>query len=264
MVEISVFFYASKIMWFVLQPSSMLLLILAFGLLLYRLGRTTFAIRLLAGAVVIYAIGGLTPVSNALMLSLEQHYPRPDAQNAGPIDGIIVLGGVIDGLVSSKGGEIALNEAAERLTEAAALAYRYPKARIVLSGGDGALLYESGDEASYAKEFFTRIGIDPARITLERKSRNTWENAVYSRERIQPQPGERWLLVTSAFHMHRAMGVFRAAGFPVTPWPVDYRTRGPEDLWRVPPRPSEGWKRIDMAVREWVGYVAYWATGRLK
>jgi uncharacterized SAM-binding protein YcdF (DUF218 family) len=150
MVEISVFFYASKIMWFVLQPSSMLLLILAFGLLLYRLGRTTFAIRLLAGAVVIYAIGGLTPVSNALMLSLEQHYPRPDAQNAGPIDGIIVLGGVIDGLVSSKGGEIALNEAAERLTEATALAYRFPKARIVLSGGDGALLYESGDEASLA------------------------------------------------------------------------------------------------------------------
>jgi uncharacterized SAM-binding protein YcdF (DUF218 family) len=242
----------------------MLLLILVFGLLLYRLGRTRLAMRVLAGAVAIYAIGGLTPVSNALMLSLEQHSPRPDAQNAGAIDGIIVLGGVIDGLVSSQGGEIALNEAAERLTEAAALAYRYPKARIVLSGGDGALLYESGDEASFAKEFFTRIGVDPARITLERKSRNTWENAVFSKERVQPEPGERWLLVTSAFHMHRSMGVFRAAGFPVTPWPVDFRTRGPADLWRVPPRPSEGWKRIDMAVREWVGYVAYWATGRLK
>ena len=258
------FFYASKIIWYVLQPSSLLLLMLASGVISYGFGRMRAAMRLLVAATVIYALGGLTPISNALMLSLERHFARPDMENVGPVDGIIVLGGVIDGLVSSQGGEIALNEAAERLTEAAALAYRVPNARIVISGGDGSLLYEGSDEASYAQRFFTRIGIDPARITLEKQSRNTWENAIFTKRHIQPKPGERWLLVTSAFHMKRATGVFRAADFPVAPWPVDFRTRGAEDLLRVPPRPSEGWKRIDMAVREWVGYIAYWATGRLK
>ena len=107
---------------------------------------------------------------------------------------MIVLGGMIDSLVSVARNEVALNEAAERLTEAAALARRYPGARIVVSGGDGSLVYRSTDEAGIAKRFLTQIGIDPARITLETQSRNTWQNAVFTKKLIAPKPGERWLL----------------------------------------------------------------------
>lgn len=258
------FFYASKIAWYVLQPSSMLLVLFLAGLVLHWFGRRRAAIRVLALTVAIYAIGGLTPLANAVLWSLERYYPRPAMEELDRVEGIIVLGGVVDTLVAQDGAEIPLNEAAERLTEAAALAVRFPAARIVISGGDGALLYGSGDEASLARRFLTRLGIDEGRILLETGSRNTWENAAFTRKLIEPKPEERWLLITSAFHMPRAAAVFQAAEFDVTPWPVDFRTRGREDLLRFPPRPSMAWRRIDLGVKEWVGYAVYYFTGRLK
>jgi uncharacterized SAM-binding protein YcdF (DUF218 family) len=257
-------FYASKIIWFVLQPSSCLILLFGLGFLLYWRGRRKTGIRMLFAAFLIYVVAGLSPLANALMLGLEQQHSRVSADELPGIAGLIVLGGVVDTLVTSTRNEIALNEAAERLTETAALAYRFPGARIVLSGGDGALLYASMGEASVAKRFFTRIGIDPARILLEEQSRTTSENAAFTKALLNPVAGERWLLVTSAFHMPRALGCFRAAGFDVVPWPVDYRTRGPEDLLRFPPRPSTAWRRIDLAAKEWIGLIVYRLLGRVE
>jgi uncharacterized SAM-binding protein YcdF (DUF218 family) len=258
------FFYVSKILWFFLQPSTLLVLVFALGFAVYWFGRRKTGFRIVLAGALIYALIGLTPLANALMFALERQYSRPDESGLGQVDGIIVLGGVVDALVSVSRDEIALNEAAERLTEAAALAYRFPKARIVISGGDGALLYKSGSEASIAERFFTRIGIIASRITLETKSRTTSENAVLSKALIAPKPGERWLLVTSAFHMARAMGSFRAASFEVIPWPVDFRTRGAQDLFRFPPRPSMAWRRFDVAAKEWLGLIAYSLAGRFE
>jgi uncharacterized SAM-binding protein YcdF (DUF218 family) len=85
---------------------------------------------------------------------------------------------------------------------------------------------------------------------------------VFSRLIANPQPGERWLLLTSAFHMPRAVAVFRAVGFPVEPYPVDWRTTGPADLFRPYPSVSEGLRRTDVAVREWVGLLLYRLTGK--
>ncbi len=258
------FFYASKIIWFFLQPSALLLVIFVFGLFIYRRGRKKIAMRMIIAAVAIYAVAGVSPLANAIMLSLEQKYSQPELKEGERIEGIIILGGVIDSLVSGTRNEIALNEAAERLTEAAALAYRFPDARIVISGGDGALIYKSGDEATIAKAFFSRIGIDPARISLETDSKNTWQNAIFTKRLVDPKPGERWLLITSAFHMHRAVGTFRAAEFDIIPWPVDFRTRGMEDLMRFSHAPSMAWRRIDLATKEWIGLIAYYLTGRIK
>ena len=106
------------------------------------------------------------------------------------------------------------------------------------------------------------LGIPRARITLEDRSRNTVENAVLSKAIAQPKPGERWLLVTSAHHLPRAVGVFRKAGFPVEAYPVDWRTRGPEDALRPFASVGDGLRRSDTAVREWVGLAVYWLTGR--
>lgn len=257
------FFYASKVIGFFLQPSTLLIVFFALGFGLYWRGKTRAGMHVLLGTALIYAVAGLSPFSNAMMLGLEQHYSRPDDANLGRVDGLIILGGVVDTLVSGTRNEIALNEAAERLTESAALAFRFPSARIVISGGDGALLYKSMSEANVAERFFTRLGIDPGRISLETESRTTSENAVFAKKLLNPAAGERWLLITSAFHMWRAMACFRAAGFDVTPWPVDYRTRGAEDLLRFQPRASEAWRRIDLATKEWIGLSAYWLTGRL-
>ena len=106
------------------------------------------------------------------------------------------------------------------------------------------------------------LGVGEGRLLLEREARSTWENAVYAKALAQPKPGERWLLVTSAAHMPRAIAVFRKVGFAVEPWPVDYRTAGAGDAWRPFDAPSEGLKRLETALREWIGLVAYRLTGR--
>jgi uncharacterized SAM-binding protein YcdF (DUF218 family) len=165
-------------------------------------------------------------------------------------------------VVSPVRGEVALNEAAERLTAMAELMRRYPQAHIAFSGGSGRLIYDGATEAEFAVRLLESFGIERSRIILESRSRDTDENARFSKEVLQPKPGERWLIVTSAHHMPRAIGAFRAAGFPVEAFPVDYRTRGAIDLLRPFATLGDGLRRTDTAVREWVGLVAYRLTGR--
>jgi uncharacterized SAM-binding protein YcdF (DUF218 family) len=212
-------------------------------------------------SLIVLAILGLSPVGNALMIPLEDRFPRWDATR-GPPDGIIVLGGAISPDVSAARDEVALNEAAERLTAAVELARRYPAARIVFSGGSGALIYDEAAEAPFALRLLEELGVPRARILLEDRSRNTVENAIFSKALIQPKAGERWLLVTSAHHVPRAIGVFRKMGFPVEPYPVDWRTRGAADALRPFATVGDGLRRSDTAVREWVGLAVYWLTGR--
>jgi uncharacterized SAM-binding protein YcdF (DUF218 family) len=216
---------------------------------------------LIVTSLVLIAIAGLSPLGNALILPLEQRFPPWDASHGAP-DGIVLLGGMITPDVSSARATVALNEAGERITATAELARRYPDARIVMTGGSGALIFDEGVEAIFAVRQLEALGVAHERITAEEQSRNTIENAVFSRLVANPKPGERWLLVTSAYHMPRAMGVFRAAGFPVEAYPVDWRTRGPTDLVRLFSSLSDGLQRTDTAAHEWVGLFAYWITGK--
>ena len=157
---------------------------------------------------------------------------------------------------------MAVNEAAERLTEGVRLARRWPQAKVVFTGGVGGLLASGSDAAGPVGRFLQDVGISPQRIVLEPKSRNTHENAKLTYELLSPKPGERWLLVTSAYHMPRSIGVFRAAGFDVTAAPVDYRTRDARDLVRMFPSIPSGLKRLDLGAKEWIGLVGYWFAGR--
>ena|SRR5437763_530027 len=255
------FFLAAKILGFFALPSNILI---ALGLIGAALMATRFARagrRFAVTALILLAIGGLSPLGNALILPLEERFPAWDGSRGAPT-GIISLGGALDTVVSEPRGEVALNEAAERMTAIAELARRFPDARIVFSGGSGRLIYDGVTEASLAGRLFESFGIAKERIVLEDKSRDTDENARFTRGLIQPKPSERWLLVTSAHHMPRAVGVFRAAGFPVEAFPVDYRTRGAIDLLRPFSNVGDGLRRTDTAAREWVGLMVYRATGR--
>lgn len=257
------FFYLSKILWFFLQPSSLILALFVAGLLLVWRGRVKLGYRLLLAGAVSYGIAGLSPLGNALILPLEERFPRAELSTNAPPAGIIVLGGAIDTVVSKERSGTALNEAAERMTEGAALARRFPNARLVFSGGSGDLIYQGMTEAEAARRFYESQGIGMERILFESRSRNTSENASFTKELVNPRPGELWLLVTSAFHMPRSMGLFRKAGFDAAAWPADYRTRGWSDMGRFFPAPSEGLRRVDLAVKEWTGLFIYRLTGRI-
>jgi uncharacterized SAM-binding protein YcdF (DUF218 family) len=257
----AMFFPLSKILGFFAIPSDLVISIGLLGLLLLPTRFARAGRALAFASLIVLAILGLSPVGNALMIPLEDRFPRWDAARGAP-DGIIVLGGAISPDVSAARDEVALNEAAERLTVAAELARRYPAARIVFSGGSGALIYDEGAEAPFALRLLEDLGIPRARILVEDRSRNTVENAIFSKALIQPKPGERWLLVTSAHHLPRAIGVFRKMGFAVEPYPVDWRTRGAADALHPFATLGDGLRRSDTAVREWVGLAVYWLTGR--
>ena len=134
--------------------------------------------------------------------------------------------------------------AAGRLIEAAVLAHRYPNARIIFSGGSANLISADAREADYAAAMFESLGVSRERLTMERRSRNTQENAEFSKVIAAPKSGERWLLVTSAYHMPRSVGLFRKAGFAVEPYPVDWRTGKPADILAFSPIAVEGLERI--------------------
>jgi uncharacterized SAM-binding protein YcdF (DUF218 family) len=255
------FFTASKTLGFFAIPSN---LVMAFGLAgilllptrFFRVGR-----GLIVASLIVLAVLGYSPIGNLLIMPLEQRFPPWDAGRGAP-DGIVVLGGSISPDLSTTRNDVALNEAAERMTALVELARRYPNARIVFSGGSPALFFSEAPEAEFAVRLLQSLGIPRERILVEEQSRNTVENAVFSKLIAQPKPGERWLLVTSAYHMPRSMGVFRTADFAVEAYPVDWRTRGTADAWRPFPTLSEGLRRTDTAVREWIGLAAYWLTGR--
>ncbi len=255
------FFTLSKILGFFALPSNLLMTIGLVGLVLLLTRFTRLASWLVVTSLVLIAVAGWSPLGNALILPLEQRFPPWDASR-GPPDGIVILGGAIAEDVSAARGAVALNEAAERLTVGAELARRYPNARIVFSGGNSSLIFEGGAEATFAVRQLLALGVAHERITAEEQSRNTIENAVFSRLIANPRPGECWLLVTSAYHMPRAMAAFRAAGFPVEAYPVDWRTRGSIDAAWPSASLGDGLRRTDTAVREWIGLVAYRLAGK--
>jgi uncharacterized SAM-binding protein YcdF (DUF218 family) len=256
-----VFFALSKILGFFALPSNFLIAIGLAGLVLLCTRFQRLASWLVVTSIALLAIVGLSPLGNALMLPLEQRFPPWDPSHGAP-DGIVVLGGALSPAISAARGAIALNESAERITVAVELARRYPNARIIFSGGNAAFIGEGGVEAAFAVREFEALGIPRQRITAEEQSRNTVENAVFSQLIAQPKPGERWLLVTSAYHMPRAIAAFRAAGFAVEAYPVDWRTRGPIDAVEPFASLGDGLRRTDTAVREWVGLLAYRLTGK--
>jgi uncharacterized SAM-binding protein YcdF (DUF218 family) len=259
------FFVLSKTVGVMLLPTNFLIALGVLGIFLLPTRFATSGRRLLVASIALLAICALSPLGNVLLYPLEQRFAPWDAK-APPdaiVDGIVILGGSIDPDLSVSHRVPIVRSAADRIIAAAVLARRYPNARILFSGGSANLISNDAREADYAVEIFESLGIAKSRVIIERASRNTYENAVYSKALVTPKPGERWLLVTSAFHMPRAVGLFRKVGFAVEPYPVDWRAGGQDDLWSFGYLSSDGLNRTDTAVREWIGLLAYWLRGRI-
>jgi uncharacterized SAM-binding protein YcdF (DUF218 family) len=251
------FFVLSKIFTFVALPSNVILFLAGAGALLlftrwWRAGRI-----FCSGAALLLLIFGVLPGGALLLAPLENRFPPPPASMAAP-DVIVVLGGAVETSVTEERNIVSLNEAAGRMTQAVALARRYPSARLIFPGGSANLLTVGMSEADVARRFFDEAGIPPERVSYEGQSRNTYENATFMRALYPPRDGERWLLVTSASHMPRAMGIFRLAGFPVFAFPAHYLLApGALPFGTV----SGGLHITEVAAREWTGLVAYRLKG---
>jgi uncharacterized SAM-binding protein YcdF (DUF218 family) len=256
------FFVLSKTVGILLLPSNFLISLGILGLILTLTRFAALGRKLTYASIALLAICGFSPLGNWLLYPLEQRIPAWDATRGAP-DGIVVLGGSIDPKLSAAHGVTVFSGAVDRIITAAVLAYRYPNARIVLSGGNASLVADDvAKEADHAAAVFESLGVFKDRLIMERRSRNTQENAVFTKAMVSPKPGEQWLLVTSAYHMPRAIGIFRKAGFDVQPYPVDWRMGGRADLLTFSVFLLDGLARVDTAVREWIGLAAYWITGK--
>ena len=243
-------------------PTNLLIGLGVLGVVLLATRFASWGRKLLVAAILLLAVCGFTPLGNLLLYPLESRFPPWDPARGAP-DGIIVLGGAIQTDASEVHGETVFNASAGRMISAAELAHRYPNARILFSGGNASLVGDdSRKEADFVTAMFEGLGISKDRLTLERLSRNTFENAEFSKALASPKAGERWLLVTSAFHMPRSVEIFRKAGFAVEPYPTDWRLAGRADLTRFTPFSVDGLRHTDLALREWMGLLAYWITGK--
>ncbi|MEX0695830.1 MAG: YdcF family protein [Rhodospirillales bacterium] len=220
-----------------------------------RAGRWLVGLAVMAALVVTFV-----PVGASMMKTLENRFPVPSSlpQN---IDGIVVLGGVIDPVMSAVRKDAVINGAVERITVSAALARAHPGARIIFTGGSGSITEQGFKEADYVSSLYASLGIPQERLTLEREARNTWENAKYSAELVSPGLDETWILVTSAFHMPRAVGAFRRVGWKMIPYPVDFVTTKTISF-PSPVNFAQGLGDLSNAGHEWLGLISYWLTGK--
>lgn len=261
-------FVVSKLLLFVTQPLSWVVLLLMAGLVFLRTGlrqspqKASWGFTCVALACFVLVLQGWGVLPDAGIRRLENTYPPqaspPDLKHFA---GIVVLGGALDSAAVWEGRtQPALNGAAERMVAPLPLMQQHPHLRLLFTGGEGALFAQGLTEAQRADIFYQSMGLDPRRLILEDRSRNTFENAVLSAAIAGVDIQKPWLLVTSAWHMPRSMATFEKAGWNVTPYPVDFRT-GQSTAWSDYSL-SDGASRWQLLLHEWLGLWVYQFTGR--
>jgi len=255
-------FVLSKILALLTQPLGWVAVLLVLALFWFK-RKPRRARGLLALSIVLLLLLGWVPLPDLLLRHLEGQYAEvaPNADLRG-YTGVVVLGGGTEsGLVSQAHAHPLVNDAAERMTAAVALLQRHPHLKLVYTGGEGALLSTGPSEAERARGFFESLGATGPRMRYEAVSRNTYENAVLTARLEGVDITQRWLLVTSAWHMPRSMGTFVKAGWNVTAYPVDFRT-APVSPW-TDYALTAGIHHWQIALHEYLGLLSYRITGRL-
>ncbi|MBR0557525.1 YdcF family protein [Ciceribacter sp. L1K23] len=255
-------FLLSKISWLAIQPLSVAFALLFIGTVLLWLTFRRSALICLSSAVVILFVTLFTTAGAFGLQALEGIFPR-SSEGSEDVSCMIVLGGALETEVSTARGRLEFTQAADRFLEMARLATAFPDARIVVSGGDGSFSGTYMGDAEASAVFLRGLGIDASRVIRETSSRTTHENVENTKEMVEKLALPPCLLITSAFHMPRSVGLFRKAGLEVVPWPVDYRTSGKVSLRLDFTQPTANAQLTSTAVREWLGLAAYRLSGHI-
>lgn len=267
-------FVISKLLTGLTQPAFWLALwwLCALLLLPYRRRGATVMLWLgLAGL----GLLGFRAIPDALLRPLENAYPIPTNSAQVAYTGVIVLGGAVGHPhIFTDRRTVPLRSSAERMSVSAGLMHTHPNLQLIFAGGEGRLLTATGvSEAVLAEKFYAEQGIARDRIRFERTSRNTRENARNVAAMLGAHCTGAWLLITSAWHMPRAMAEFdnafqtaqqtpprktNQAPCTITPYPVDFRTAH-TTLWHTYTI-AHSLTRWQTALHEWLGIWVYRAT----
>ena len=255
-------FYIAKVANYLLEPLyilSFFLLILIFLLLFTNFKKLTiFSAKFL---LILFLFFGYTPLSNFLLNKLED-FIKPSKYPFQQLKGIVVLGGSFNsGLQSKERNEVSLNSSAERLTKVLEIYNKNSKVLILFSGFSNELKPQSWSESDMAKKFFLEQGVRSENLIFENKSRNTFQNIIYSKDIIKTNKGT-WGLVTSASHMPRSYFGFKKQGLILEPISVDYRT-GTSSIFWINFDIKKGLENWNIILHEVVGISYYKITGKI-
>ncbi len=256
----TLFFLTSKLVWLLISPDSLLLILILSTLVFLYLGKQKFAKTLLTITSSLLVFIAFLPIGEWLLYPLESRFQTNPALEKN-INGIIVLSGSEDALLSKAWGQVEIGSSVERDLAFMALARQYPKAKLIFTGGTGSLKHQEYKAADVAKKLFEQQGLDITRITFERESRNTYENVIYSKKNIKPVANEKWILITTSWHMPRSIGIFCKADWPMIPYPVDHQTNK-DNLFRIDFNLLENMRTLKTAQKEWLGLFAYYLSGK--
>jgi len=250
-------YIVSKLFWFVFQPINFLILMCLLGSVLLFTRWVRIARWVLVTSALVLAVISFTPVGLHSLNSIEVQYDQTTLPKH--VDGILVLGGSVDWAISKGRGSIELGNAGDRIIQSLVLANKYPNAKYVYTGHQGRKLDDSVGRPVDLKQFIVSLGIESERVFIEDKSRNTHENVRFSYDFIKPAHDEEWVVITSAFHMPRALKLFDLHGWEVTPWVSDYRSPGREGHMPWFYDTTSSIANINIFVKEFIGsLVADW------
>jgi uncharacterized SAM-binding protein YcdF (DUF218 family) len=254
------FAHVARVAAMVFTPSNFLLLLLILGAVLQWTAWKRWGNGLVIGVTVLFILMVIFPFGRWLAQPLEDRFPRPPWP--AHVDGIVVLGGGEDGATFAARHVQAPDAAEGRLVASAELARRYPQAKLIFSGGTAAFAKGGLPEASVAREIYVQMGLPRERMIAEDRARNTWENLLYAKDIAKPKRGETWLLVTSAVHMPRAMGIAARLHWQMVAWPADYLTTGNAEDQSFNDSLAARLSSLEAVAHEWAGLLVYRATGR--
>ncbi len=253
-------FYLSKILWLIINPYNILTFLFFLGLFSFYMNWKKIYKMSYSALLIIIFIIGILPTGNFLYYKLEKRYHSP-TEIPKNIDGILILSGATNPVLTEEHKKISLGGSVERLFESILLIKKYPNAKVIFSGGSGLITNQKLTHAKVAKEFFENFGIDTNKIIFESKSRNTYENILFSKKLIKPKDNENWLLVTSAMHMTRSEGIAKKLDWHIIPYPVDYGMLK-KFSWLPNFNILENLGSFQGSSHEWIGLIAYYLMGR--
>lgn len=238
--------------WWIINIDLLFILFLLISSLLLLFNKRKWGKRFLIVSCSGFIFFAVVPIGLWTFEILENRFPKmsvipPHAK------GMILLGGTFDPMTTLGRGETAYNPAAGNFIKFIELAKENPHLQLVYTG--------NSFENETAKKEFKALGIDPSIVQFADNAKDTKENAIKTKELLNPNPEDHWLLVGSAYHIPRAVGLFRRAGFNVIPFPVDYHTPGNYEPWFFLGLKLnlDGWQ---VSSREWLGLLINYLMGR--
>jgi uncharacterized SAM-binding protein YcdF (DUF218 family) len=256
------FYYLSKLLWNIASPGGLISIAALTALIARVSSRTKLFNRIVQPLLFFIVLLTFIPVGNIMMHPLETRFPT-NPTLPKKLDGIIVFGGALNPVMTQHWNQLETNQYNERLLYFAWLAREHPGASLIFTGGNASMDRSKPTESGSLSSFINLYGIEADRVTFEDQSRTTFENALYSAKLILESKMEgKWLLITSAFHMPRAIGVFCAQGIEVIPYPVDHQTNSGILLPGFQFDFLGNLQILNQAMHEWLGLLAYFLTGK--